>query len=537
MLRQGLPDTLPAVSTPAPRTLGELLAPFSPEYRGCGPSDEVPALAVDSRAVTPGAVFIALRGETHDAHAFISQAIAGGASALIVERGRLPALQHPHVTLANTGAALPRIAAAFHGWPGEQLRIAGLTGTNGKTTTTYLVSAMLAAAERRHARLGTVSNWLVDSEEESGFTTPFPLELQALLAEVGRRRGTDVVMEVSSHALAQGRIRPLRFRAVGMTSFSQDHLDFHGTMDAYLEAKLRLVGDHLAEDGVAVAAVDDHPACAAFLAHAGPNTRRWRASRRPESGAELRVLRALDDPKLGTAVEIATPAGSGLLRSPLVGAFNLDNLLVAVGLGLGLDLDLATILAALERSPGAPGRLERITISDPPQASEGPEVYVDYAHTPEAVAHTLQTLRSRCRGRLLVLLGCGGDRDRGKRPHMGHFAAAGSDRFYATSDNPRTEDPQAIIDDMLAELPRAERRKVIVEADRRVAIAQAIAESGADDIVLIAGKGHEDYQVLGTTKIPFSDAEEARKGLLKICEDDAGVQVRAPCPPGSKPKA
>ena len=503
------------MSTPAPRTLGELLAPFSPEYRGCGPADVVPALAVDSRAVTPGAVFIALRGETNDAHTFVPQAIAGGASALIVERGRIPGLGHPHVTLADTGAALPRIAAAFHGWPGEHLRIAGLTGTNGKTTTTYLVSAMLAAAERPHARLGTVSNWLVDSEEVSGFTTPFPLELQALLAEVCRRRGTDVVMEVSSHALAQGRIRPLLFTAVGMTSFSQDHLDFHGTMDAYLEAKLRLVREHLRSDGVAVAAVDDHPACAAFLADAGPNTRRWRASRRPEGGAELRVLRTLDDPSLGTAVEIATPAGSGLLRSPLVGAFNLDNLLVAVGLGLGLGLDLATILAALERSPGAPGRLERITLPEGPgAASEGPEVYVDYAHTPEAVARTLATLRPRCRGQLLVLLGCGGDRDRGKRPQMGRFAAAGSDRFYATSDNPRTEDPGAIIDDMLTDLSPAERRKVIVEADRRVAIALAIAAAEPEDILLIAGKGHEDYQVLGTTKVPFSDAEEARRGLL-----------------------
>ena len=502
------------MSTPRPRTLGELLAPFSPEYRGCGPADVVPALAVDSRAVRPGAVFIAIRGETNDAHTFVPQAIASGASTLIVERGRLPGLGHPHVTLADTSAALPRIAAAFHGWPGEHLRLAGLTGTNGKTTTTYLVSAVLAAADRPHARLGTVNNWLVDSEEESGFTTPFPLELQALLAEVRRRRGTDVVMEVSSHALAQGRIRPLLFTAVGMTSFSQDHLDFHGTMDAYLEAKLLLVRDHLKSDGVAVAAVDDHPACAAFLANAGPHTVRWRASRRPEGGAELRVLRTLDDPSRGTAVEIATPAGSGLLRSPLVGAFNLDNLLVAVGLGLGIGVELATILDALERSPGAPGRLERITLGEGSGASEGPEVYVDYAHTPEAVAHTLATLRPRCRGQLLVLLGCGGDRDRGKRPQMGRFAVAGSDLFYATSDNPRTEDPEAIIDDMLTDLSAAERRQVIVEADRRVAIAQAVAAAEPEDVLLIAGKGHEDYQVLGTTKVPFSDALEARKGLF-----------------------
>ncbi|MCA9663065.1 MAG: UDP-N-acetylmuramoyl-L-alanyl-D-glutamate--2,6-diaminopimelate ligase, partial [Myxococcales bacterium] len=396
----------------------------------------------------------------------------------------------------------------------------GITGTNGKTTTTYLVAATLAAAGRPHARLGTVSNWLVDHEATSGFTTPFPLELQALLADIRDRGGSDVIMEVSSHALAQGRARPLRFQAVGMTSFSQDHLDFHGTMDAYLAAKRLLTREHLATDGVAVAAVDDHPACLDFLADAPTGARRWRASRRPDSGAELRVLRPLGDAsagaELGIAVEIATPAGVGPLRSPLVGDFNLDNLLVAVGLGLGLDLDLGVILDALARSPGAPGRLERIYADDRADDrvdDRDPEIYVDYAHTPEAVAHALRTLRPRCRGRLLVLLGCGGDRDRGKRPLMGRHAAAASDRFYATSDNPRTEDPAAIVADMVAGVEASDRAKVIVEVDRRRAIARAVAEAGPEDILVIAGKGHEDYQVVGTRKLPFSDADEARAGL------------------------
>ncbi len=503
------------MSEPASATLGELLAPFDAEYRGCAPTDRVLALAVDSRAIIPGAVFIALSGETHDGHAFATQAIASGAAALIVERGRLPALAHPHVVLGDTAGALPRIAAAFYGCPSDQLRIAGITGTNGKTTTTYLVAAMLSAGKRRHARLGTVSNWLVDVELESAFTTPFPLELQALLRDVVRRGGSDVVMEVSSHALAQGRILPLELQAVAMTSFSQDHLDFHGTMEAYLAAKLRLVREHLADDGIAIAAVDDHAACAAFLGAAPAGTRRWRASRQPGSDAEIRVLRRLPS-DTGIAVEIATPAGVGLLKSPLVGAFNLDNLLVAVGLGLSLELDLEVILGSLERTTGAPGRLQRITLHDEETGERhpAPEVYVDYAHTPEAVAHTLKTLRSRCRGRLIVLLGCGGDRDRSKRPLMGQLAAAGSDHFYATSDNPRTEEPATIIDHMVAGIDPKQRSNVIVEVDRRRAIAHAIAHATTDDIILIAGKGHEEYQVVGSQKLPFSDAEESRKALL-----------------------
>ena len=298
------------MSATPPPTLGELLTPFAPTYHRCGPADPVAGLAVDSRAVSRGSVFVALRGETHDAHAFVPQAIAAGAALVIVERGRLPGLAHPHVTLADTSLALPRIAAAFYGWPGDHLRLAGITGTNGKTTTTYLVAAMLAAAGRPHARLGTVSNWLVDAESASGFTTPFPLELQALLADVRRRGGGDVVMEVSSHALAQGRIRPLLIDAAGMTSFSQDHLDFHGSMEAYLEAKIGLAREHLAADGVAVAAVDDHPGCAAFLAAAGPGVRRWRASRGSDSDAEIRVTGRLPAAH-GTAVTITTPAGEG----------------------------------------------------------------------------------------------------------------------------------------------------------------------------------------------------------------------------------
>lgn len=506
----------------AARTLADLLGglsgPLAPIYHGCGPTTAAPELCVDSRRVTPGAVFLALRGETHDGHDFVAAALARGAAAVIVEPGRAPAATEPHVIVADTLAAYPTIAAAFHGRPGERLRMAGVTGTNGKTTVTYLVAAMLAAAGRPHARLGTVDNWLVDHTAASGFTTPFPLELQALLAEVVRRGGGDLVMEVSSHALAQGRVRPLRFQAIGMTSFSQDHLDFHGTMAAYLEAKRLLAREHLAAGGVAVAAIDDHPASAIFLADAAAaGGVAWRASRGASADAEIRVLRMVDDDDVGTAAEIATPAGRGLLRSPLVGAFNLDNLLVAVGLGLGLGLDLEVILAALTTCAGAPGRIQRVH-APADRAAAAPEVYVDYAHTPQAVARVLAALRPRCRGRLVIVLGCGGDRDRSKRPVMGELAAAAADRLVATSDNPRTEDPAAIVAEMIAGVRASDRDKVEVVVDRRAAIEAAITGATADDVVVIAGKGHEDYQILGAEKIHFDDAEEARRVLSRAPE-------------------
>jgi UDP-N-acetylmuramoyl-L-alanyl-D-glutamate--2,6-diaminopimelate ligase len=498
------------MSTARPVTLAQLLAGAPHlEYRGCGADTLVPALVVDSRRVTPGAVFLALTGATHDGHAYIPQAIAAGAAVIIGERARIAELDHPHVLLEDSAAAYPRIAAAFYGAPGEHLRAAGVTGTNGKTTTTYLVAAMLAAAGRRHIRLGTVDNWLVDRAEPAAYTTPFPIDLQAQLAAARARGGTDLIMEVSSHALAQGRIRPLSFDAVGMTSFSQDHLDFHGTMERYLEAKRQLAREHLRPGGVAVAAVDDHPACRDFLAAAPDGSRRWRASRGADPDAELYVVRRLEAAQ-GLAAELRTPAGEGLLCSPLVAEYNLDNLLVAIGIGIGLGVDLQTILGALQGCHGAPGRLQRVALP----GAEGPAVYIDYAHTPEAVERVLAALRPRTRGALTIVLGCGGDRDRAKRPMMGRLAAA-ADRFIATSDNPRTEDPQQILDQMLAGVEAADRPKVAAILDRRAAILAAIAEASADDTVVIAGKGHETYQIHGHTPHPFDDAHEALAALRR----------------------
>jgi UDP-N-acetylmuramoyl-L-alanyl-D-glutamate--2,6-diaminopimelate ligase len=489
--------------------LAHLLADLPADYHGCDPDTEVAGLAVDSRRVPPGAAFLAVAGLAHDGHGFLAQAAAAGARVLLLQRGRVAAPAHPHVWLPDTAAALPGLAARSVGEPAARLRLAGVTGTNGKTTVTFLVAAILAAAGRKHARLGTTGNWIVDHEAPAAFTTPFPLELQQVLAAAVARGATDAVMEVSSHALAQGRVRPLRFQAVGLTSFSQDHLDFHGTMAAYLAAKCELAGPYLADDGVAVAAVDDQPAAAAFLAAARAAGRpAWRASRGADPGAEIAVLSNMSE-GTGISVQVRTPAGEGALRSPLVGAYNLDNALVALGLALGLGVGLEAALAGLAGSRGAPGRLERVRVP----GVAGPTVLVDYAHTPDAVARALAAVRPACRGRLWVVLGCGGDRDRGKRAPMGRAAVAGADLLVATSDNPRTEDPRAIVAEMLAGVAAADRPRVVEIVDRAAAIAYAVAHADAHDLVLIAGKGHEDYQVLGDVRIHFDDREQAARAL------------------------
>ncbi len=510
-------------------TLASLLAALPPEQAptliGCDPSTPVGPLTDDSRKVGPGSCFVAVPGRTHDGHRFLAQVAAAGASLAIVERGRFeqPPAGLPRVELHDTARALPRLAAAWWGWPGQRLRLAGVTGTNGKTTTAHLLAAVLASAGRLHVRLGTTGNWLVDHESTAGFTTPFPLELQALLADAVERGATDCVMEVSSHALDQGRVQPLRYQAIALTSFSQDHLDYHPTMAAYLEAKRLLPREYFDPAGVAVAPREQGEAAEAFLRAAADAgcARCWRTSRTPapESEAAIAVLERRDSvsppgaesASASISARVRTPAGELELRSPLVAEYNLDNLLVTIGLALGLGVPLDAIARGLSSSRGAPGRLERVHVPE----LAGPAVYVDYAHTPDAVERALEALRPSTRGRLIIVLGCGGDRDPGKRPIMGAIASRGADVFVATSDNPRTEDPGAIVDQMLAGVrPESQAgAKLIREVDRGKAIVLAISEAGEDDVVLIAGKGHEDYQILGTTKIHFDDREHAEQAL------------------------
>jgi UDP-N-acetylmuramoyl-L-alanyl-D-glutamate--2,6-diaminopimelate ligase len=493
-----------------PHRLGDLLhGAGEAEYVGCSADTPVVDLDMDSRCITDGWAFFAFTGTEHDGHRWVDDAIARGARVVILERGRRLAPDHPHVLLADTTRALPIVAANLTGWPGRAMRVAGVTGTNGKTTTTTMVASIFEAAGRPHVRIGTTGHWIATEHVDSGYTTPFPLELQRSLALGLRRGATDAVMEVSSHGLDQRRVEPLRYRAVGVTSFSQDHLDYHGTMAAYLDAKALLASDFLAADGTAVAMIDEGDAGSRFLAATPSTATRWRASRGPHRDAELFASRWSIE-RTGIEAEIATPAGTFTLSTPLVGAYNLDNALVATGIALAHGVQLDAIASGLAAAR-VPGRLEPVIVDGVP----GPRVLVDYAHTPDAVERALAAVRPSCAGRLVVLLGCGGDRDPTKRPLMGQAAASGADVFFATSDNPRTEDPDHILDQMLAGVTAGIPTQVVRERDRKAAIARAIAEASDDDVILVAGKGHETYQIVGTTKSPFDDREEARLALLR----------------------
>lgn len=457
----------------------------------------------DSRDVRPGFAFLAIAGARHDGHTFVATARAAGAVVAIVQADRIPAGDGPLVVLPNTDFAAPIVAANAHGRPGERLRLAAVTGTNGKTTTAHLVGATLQHAALPYVRLGTTGNWIVDHEVSAAFTTPFPLELQAVLADATRRGATHGVMEVSSHALVQRRVEPLRFVAVGMTSFSQDHLDYHPSMDAYLEAKLELVRSYLAPDAVAVAAVDAGPAMARFLDEARRcGARAWAASRGPGSDIRAEAVTVAAD---RIRARVHTPMGAFDLASPMVADYNLDNAMVAIGLALGLGVPLDALAPALAEARGAPGRLERVEAP----GIDGPTVLVDYAHTPDAVERALRAVRALRPRRLTIVLGCGGDRDPSKRAPMAAIAAREADRFWLTADNPRSEDPGRIAQNMLAGVASEHAGRVVVELDRARAITGAIAEAERDDIVLIAGKGHEDYQIVGSQRLPFDDRVQA----------------------------
>lgn len=502
--------------------LSELLRGIDP-VEVTGPIDvEIGAVCDDSRLVTPGDLFVAQMGLRVDGHDFLVDAAARGARAAIVDRSEV-AFPGTVVRVANIPIALALLAANRAGNPASRMRLTGVTGTNGKTTTTYLVEAMLSAAGRRPGVIGTVTYRHPGPqpgsriERPAPFTTPGPLELHRTLGEILAAGCTDVVMETSSHALAQERLAGLSFAVAAFTNLTQDHLDFHGTMEAYFQAKARLFAERLEDDGIAVALIDD-PAGERILALAGARCR-LRCSLR-DRRADVHVTEA-ETSLAGIAATIQTPRGCVAARSPLLGEYNLANILVATGIGEALGLPLAAIAEGIALLSGVPGRVERVP------NDHGIGLVVDYAHTPDALERVMAALRPLLATgrRLLVVFGCGGDRDRTKRPKMGRIVARDSDLAIVTSDNPRTEDPLAILamicEGVVAEpirpvAPEAmagARKGYCVLPDRRDAIRAAIRAAREGDIVLIAGKGHEDYQILGQTKIHFDDREEARAAV------------------------
>jgi len=496
--------------------LARLMAVLSPSrvdgLQGQGP--EVTALHYRSQEVQPGGVFVAMRGRTADGHAFIDEARRRGAVAVVAEES-VPGAGVLAI-VPDSRRALAELAAAFYGRPAEQLTVIAVTGTNGKTTTTYLVEGILTQAGRPAGVIGTINYRYAGVSHPSPVTTPESLDLQRILAEMRAAGVSHVVLEASSHAIDLQRIHACWIDVGVFTNLSQDHLDFHGSMPAYWATKKRLF-THLLPSGPkagrAVAVVNADSAHGRELAEM-LTLPVIRTGRRPD--CSVRGEHLVCDPQ-GIRGAIAFGAQRVDLRSALVGRHNIENLLCAAGTGLALGIDPQVIAAGLESVRRVPGRLERVA------SRSGRWVYVDYSHTPDALENALQALRALTAGRLICVFGCGGDRDRTKRPIMGAIAGRLSDLAIATSDNPRTEDPLAILNQIVPGLlsqglPQIEARDIatrsgdkgfVVEPDRRMAIALGIRAGRPGDMVLIAGKGHEPYQIIGHQHIRFDDREEA----------------------------
>ena len=482
---------------------------------------EIRGIAYDSRRVAAGDLFFALRGGSADGHDHIAAAFERGAVAAIVEfvPENLGLVDRPVIVVLDSRRALAPVSTHFFGNPSSQLSLIGVTGTNGKTSTTYLVESILQRAGVPVGVIGTLDIRYAGERQPAVNTTPESYEIQRNLRAMRDHAIECAVMEVSSHGLVLGRVQGCEFAVAALTNVSQDHLDFHDSMDAYQAAKIRLFDTHLRTNGSAVVNVDDASADAFIRAAERSSAKLIRVSRKGEGAAEVRLEQARIELN-GTDARIALPGGTLKLRIPLVGDFNLENTLVACGVGVALDIDPKAIAEGVENCPQIPGRVERVQTSREAE----PMVVVDYAHTPDAIDKLLATLRPLASERLVAVFGCGGDRDRSKRPLMAEAVARWSDRVVATSDNPRSEDPLQILKDVEAGL--AMLRRVEVEAldatdgsyamisDRRRAIETAIGIARPGDMVVIAGKGHEDYQIVGPDRLHFDDREQARSALL-----------------------
>ena len=468
---------------------------------------EVKGLSTNSHACNPGDLFIGMPGTRVDGGEFWQSALEYGAIAALVTPQA--AQKYPPtpdaclITVEDMTTACADVAAVFYNYPSQQLKMIGVTGTNGKTTTTHLIEFFLNQCQLPTALLGTLYARWRGYQHTATHTTPFAVDLQAQLATALDAENKFVVMEVSSHALAQGRVKQCAFDVAVFTNLTQDHLDFHPDMEDYFQAKSLLFTPEYLQ-GRAIINYDD--AYGQRLIDSFPSERVWSYSV-SNSAADLYTSQ-LNYQATGVTGILHTPVGEIEFNSPLVGQFNLANLLAAVGAVLPLGLDLDTLVGSLPKFTGVPGRMERVQISDDQDIS----VIVDYAHTPDSLENLLTAARPFIPGKMICVFGCGGDRDRTKRPKMGKIAAELADVAVVTSDNPRTEDPQRILDDVLTGIPSSV--KPIVIGDRALAIQKAIEIAQPGDGVLIAGKGHEDYQILGTEKIHFDDREQARKALL-----------------------
>ncbi len=477
-------------------------------------------VSCDSRRVVNGSLFVGLPGEKVDGGCFWPEALSAGAVAAVI--GEVAAKVHPPcsgdpviVVSGPVGLWAGELAAAFWQQPSSKLALLGVTGTNGKTTTAYLIEYLSSALGSSTALFGTLVNRWPTYEATATHTTDFADGLQAKLASAVQSGAELCAMEVSSHALHQQRVSGCRFAGCVFTNLTQDHLDYHKSMEAYFEAKTLLFRAPLLIPGSDRAVVNVDDSWGAMLAERLGGIC-WRSSLKADALASGRAELTITDLELspgGVHGCLRSPAGQGRFISPLIGRFNLMNLLQAVGVLLQQGFPLPKLLAAISGFTGVPGRMERVLVGEVEKSSQLPTVLVDYAHTPDGLENALIASRSLTQGRLVCVFGCGGDRDRGKRSKMGAIAAELSDRIVLTSDNPRTENPQQILNDVLIGVPRF--TDITVETDRALAIAVAIADTDPTDVVLIAGKGHEDYQILGSSKVHFDDREEALRALRK----------------------
>ena len=455
-------------------------------------------MASDSRQVTAGDVFLAYPGAEHDGRNHIAAALHAGAAAVVWEPEGFawqPEWGVPHLPLAGLKSQAATLAAAWYGEPSQALWMTGITGTNGKTSISHWLATAFSLLGRKTAAIGTLGNGFPGHMTSATHTTPEAVSLQGLLAQYRAEGAAGAAMEVSSHGLDQGRVAEVAFDVAVLTNLSRDHLDYHGSMEAYAAAKARLF--HWPGLKAAVLNADD-----AFGAALIGQVKAARVISYGVHAGDLRARMHAD--RLGLKLEIVSPWGDGTLKSPLLGAFNGYNLLAALGALLAADVPMADALDALAQVQPAAGRMQ--TVEGFPGA---PTVIVDFAHTPDALDKVLAACKPLTAGKLVCVFGCGGGRDKGKRPLMGAAVARHADVALVTSDNPREEDPHHIIADILTGMPAGQTSEV----DRRTAIHQAIAAAGPDDIVVLAGKGHEDYQERHGVKHPFSDFAEAHAAL------------------------
>ena len=466
----------------------------------------ISAVTYDSRRARAGALFVALRGQKADGAEFVPQAAARGASLAVAEVPRPEGQSTPWIVVSDARLALALLSDAFYDHPSRRMPVVGVTGTNGKTTTSYLLSSMLDAAGLKSGLLGTVTYRLGGEEREASRTTPEAPDVQQLLDDMIRQGCKSAVMEVSSHALALKRVDGMRFAAAIFTNLTRDHLDFHEDMETYFLAKRRLF-EMLPREAPGVINLDD-PRGPSLVEICG----------RPVTFALTRPADVTPGPLAitleGLTFDIHTPSGVVPVKSKLVGRPNVSNILAAAATGVAMDLPLDAIAAGVANLPGVPGRFEVVSAPD-----DEVTVVVDYAHTDDALRNLLETARPLAPKRLITVFGCGGDRDKTKRPLMGMVAARLSDVVVITSDNPRSEDPLRIIDEIKRGIPAGSQSgrppDIRTIVDRREAIERAVDLAGAGDVVLIAGKGHEKYQQIGGRVLPFDDGEIARVALSR----------------------